>query len=70
LEKLGVIAFINSLISSLVQLIFPWELSNLGNAITFFIFGAIALIGFFVLLKLLPETKGKSLEQLEKELVR
>jgi predicted MFS family arabinose efflux permease len=53
-----------------VQLIFPWELSNLGNALTFFIFGAIALIGFFVLLKLLPETKGKSLEALEKELVK
>jgi hypothetical protein len=67
---IGVIAFVNSLISSLVQLIFPWELSNLGNALTFFIFGAIALIGFFVLLKLLPETKGKSLETLEKELVK
>jgi hypothetical protein len=67
---IGVIAFVNSLISSLVQLIFPWELSNLGNALTFFIFGAIALIGFFVLLKLLPETKGKSLEALEKELVK
>lgn len=62
---IGVIAFINSLISSLVQLIFPWELSNLGNALTFFIFGSISLIGFFVLLKILPETKGKSLEELE-----
>lgn len=67
---IGVIAFVNSLISSLVQLIFPWELSNLGNAMTFFLFGAIALIGFFVLLKILPETKGKSLEQLELELVK
>ncbi|EDP71395.1 sugar transporter [Flavobacteriales bacterium ALC-1] len=67
---IGVIAFINSLISSLVQLIFPWELSNLGNALTFFIFGAIALVGFFILLKILPETKGKSLEALEKELVK
>lgn len=66
---IGVIAFVNSLISSLVQLIFPWELSNLGNALTFFIYGFIALIGFFILLKLLPETKGKSLEELEKELV-
>ncbi|MFP4844290.1 sugar porter family MFS transporter [Winogradskyella sp. PE311] len=65
---IGVIAFVNSLISSLVQLIFPWELSNLGNALTFFIFGVIALIGFFVLLKILPETKGKSLEELENEL--
>jgi MFS family permease len=66
---ISVIAFINSLISSLVQLVFPWELSNLGNALTFFVFGAIALIGFFILLKILPETKGKSLEELEKELV-
>jgi MFS family permease len=67
---IGVIAFVNSLISSLVQLIFPWELSNLGNALSFFIFGVIALIGFFILIKILPETKGKSLEQLEKELIR
>lgn len=67
---IGVIAFVNSLISSLVQLIFPWELSNLGNAVTFFIFGAIAFVGFFILFKILPETKGKSLEQLEMELVK
>lgn len=67
---IGVIAFINSLISSLVQLVFPWELSNLGNALTFFIFGAIALVGFFIMLKIVPETKGKSLEQIENELVR
>ena len=67
---IGVIAFINSLISSLVQLVFPWELSNLGNALTFFLFGAVALIGFFMLLKILPETKGKSLEELELELIK
>ena len=67
---IGVIAFINSLISSVVQLIFPWELSNLGNALTFFIFGAIAFIGFFIMLKILPETKGKSLEELENVFVK
>jgi SP family arabinose:H+ symporter-like MFS transporter len=67
---IGVIAFINSLISSLVQLVFPWELSNLGNALTFFLFGAVAFIGFFILLKILPETKGKSLEELELELIK
>lgn len=67
---IGSIAFINSFVSSVVQLIFPWELSNLGNALTFFIFGIIALIGFFVMVKILPETKGKSLEELEKELVK
>ena len=67
---IGMIAFVNSLISSVVQLIFPWELSNLGNALTFFIFGIIALFGFFVLVKILPETKGKSLEELESELIK
>jgi SP family arabinose:H+ symporter-like MFS transporter len=67
---IGVIAFVNSLISSLVQLIFPWELSNLGNALTFFIFGIIALIGFLIFIKILPETKGKSLEELETAFVK
>ena len=67
---IGVIGFVNSFVSWIVQLVFPWELSNLGNAMSFFIFGAIALIGFFILIKILPETKGKSLEQIEKELVR
>mgnify|MGYP001563674566 FL=1 len=67
---IGFIAFVNSLISSIVQLIFPWELSNLGNALTFFIFGAVAFIGFFIMLKILPETKGKSLEELEDVFVK
>tara|TARA_B100000809_G_scaffold208721_1_gene211507 strand:+ start:2464 stop:4005 length:1542 start_codon:yes stop_codon:yes gene_type:complete len=67
---IGVIAFVNSLISSLVQLVFPWELSNLGNALSFFLFGAVALVGFFIFLKILPETKGKSLEELELEFVK
>ncbi len=67
---IGAIAFINSLTSSIVQVIFPWELSNLGNAMTFFIFGTLALVGFFIMLKILPETKGKSLEQIEAELVK
>jgi MFS family permease len=66
---IGVIAFVNSLISSLVQLVFPWELSTLGNSLTFFIFGMIALIGFFIMVKIVPETRGKSLEELEKEFV-
>ena len=67
---IGFIGFVNSFISWLVQQIFPWELSNLGNAMSFFIFGFIALVGFFVLIKILPETKGKSLEQIEGELIR
>jgi MFS family permease len=67
---IGVIGFINSFVSWLIQQIFPWELSTLGNALTFLIFGIIASLGFFILLKILPETKGKSLEQIELDLVK
>ena len=67
---IGFIGFVNSFASWIVQQVFPWELATLGNAASFIIFGLIALVGFFVLLKILPETKGKSLEQLEKELIR
>lgn len=67
---IGLIGFVNSFVSWLVQQIFPWELSNLGNSMSFLIFGLIALLGFVVLLKILPETKGKSLEQIEKELIK
>jgi len=56
---IGIIAFVNSLISSLVQLVFPWELSIIGNAATFFIFGAIALMGFFGFNENLTRNQGK-----------
>jgi MFS transporter, SP family, arabinose:H+ symporter len=61
---------INSAFSFLVQLVFPWELANLGNANTFFIYGAFGLIGLIILKKYLPETKGKSLEELEIILIK
>lgn len=67
---IGAIGFINSFSSWVVQQVFPWELSNLGNAMTFFIYAMLALVGFFLFLKILPETKGKSLEELEAELVK
>jgi len=61
---------INSAFSFFVQLVFPWELANLGNASTFFIYGGFALIGLIILKIYLPETKGKSLEELEILLVK
>ncbi len=67
---IGFIGFINGFSSWLITQIFPWELTNIGNAGTFFIFGLIALIGFFLFLKILPETKGKSLEEIEKQYTR
>jgi MFS family permease len=48
---------------------FPLLNRGLGPAYTFWIYGAICVVGFFVMRKQLPETKGKSLEQIERELV-
>ncbi|MEQ9299601.1 MAG: sugar porter family MFS transporter [Cyclobacteriaceae bacterium] len=62
--------FINSLTSTLVQLLFPWELANWGNTTSYLIFSGFAILGFLLLAKWLPETKGRSLEQLEKDLIR
>ena len=64
------VGFINSGVSFLVQLVFPWSLANLGSATTFLLFGAFAAVGLVLLFWLLPETKGRSLEELEAELVR
>ena len=64
------VGLINSAVSFLVQLIFPWELENLGNSVTFAVYAVFAIVGFVFLMWRLPETKGKSLEELELELVR
>ena len=63
------VGLINSGISFGVQLVFPWELENLGNSTTFLIYGMFAAIGFVFVMRLLPETKGRSLEELEKILI-
>lgn len=63
------VGFVNSGVSFLVQLVFPWQLANMGNAATFFIYGLFAVIGLVIIARLLPETKGKSLEEIEQQLV-
>ena len=63
------VGLINSAVSFCVQLIFPWELQKLGNSVTFLIYGLFAIVGLIIVMRLLPETKGKSLEELEAELV-
>lgn len=49
---------------------FPLLNSGLGSYGTFWLYAVICLAGFVYLKRRLPETKGKSLEQLEKELVK
>ena len=64
------VGLINSGISFLVQLVFPWELDTLGSATTFLIYGVFAAIGLIFIIKVVPETKGKTLEELEKQLIK
>jgi len=64
------VGFLNSTVSFGVQLIFPWELARLGSTGTFLLYGIFAFVGLILMMKLLPETKGKSLEELEAILIK
>ena len=64
------VGLINSAVSFGVQLVFPWELATLGSSMTFLIYGLFAAAGLVFVLMVVPETKGKSLEELEAQLVR
>lgn len=64
------VGLINSAVSFLVQWVFPWELDVLGSSTTFLIYGVFAALGLIFIVTKIPETKGKSLEELEKELVK
>ncbi|WND03571.1 sugar porter family MFS transporter [Temperatibacter marinus] len=59
----------NSGTSFLVQFLFPKGLSTFGAATMFSVYGAFAILGLLLVIKYLPETKGKSLEELEDALV-
>jgi len=48
---------------------FPFLRAALGAHGAFWLYGTICVLGFAVILTRLPETKGKSLEQIERELV-
>ena len=56
--------------SSTLTYTFPMLNKWLGSYGTFWIYSLVCALGFLFFLSRLPETKGKSLEQLEKELVK
>jgi sugar porter (SP) family MFS transporter len=64
---MAAVGFFNSGISWGVQFFFPWELNNLGTAWTFLIYGLFALLAMILVAALLRETRGKTLEQIERE---
>ena len=68
-KAISIAGFFNGLSSFIIPLFFLWELENIGEGATFFIFASIAFVGFFFILYKIPETKGKSLEEIEAALI-
>lgn len=56
--------------SFLLTYTFPFLNSELGTGGTFMLYAAICFFGFIFVLRRIPETKGKSLENIEKELIK
>lgn len=67
---ISVVGFFNSLVSFSVTQVFPWELSNLGPTVTFAIYALLSFCAILFVYKYIIETKGKTLEEVEKLLIR
>lgn len=50
--------------ATIVAQTFPWLNSNLGSAATFWMFGAFSLASLVFVFRLVPETKGRTLEEI------
>ncbi len=62
---MSVAVFVQWFSDFLVVLLFPWLLRNLGGTLTFALTAVIAFGMIFVAWKMIPETSGKTLEQIE-----
>ncbi len=61
--------FFNSFVSFGVQQVFPLGLDTLGPGLVFLVFGVFAALALLFSLFVIPETKGRTLEELESELI-
>lgn len=58
-------AFVTSVVSYFITQFFPWQLSTLGAANTFLSYAGMALLGLVAIHRWLPETKNKTIEEVE-----
>ena len=59
---------VTAVVNYFVQQFFPWQLSNMGARDIFLFYSLAAGIGMVALTIMLPETKNKSIEEIEAEL--
>jgi len=69
-QAISFVGLVNSTVCFFAQLVFPWQMERLGGSRTFLIYGMFAVLGVALLVRILPETRGRSLEELEESLVR
>jgi MFS family permease len=65
-QSLG--SFTHWIMNAVIGLVFPITLSAFGGGTVFLFFAAMMIPFFFFVSKVMPETKGKSLEQIERDL--
>ena len=65
-QSLG--SFTHWAMAALVSLTFPILAKSVGGGTSFMFFGVMMVLQFFYVLRFIPETRGKSLEQIQKEL--
>ena len=63
-------SFVDWIVNAVIGLAFPLALTNFGGGDVFMFFAVLMIPFFFFVLKVMPETKGVSLEELEKIVVR
>lgn len=65
-RAMSIATFANWGINFLTAFIFPWYVAKIGMNAGFFTFAAMCLVGTIFFYKYVPETKGRSLEEIEK----
>ena len=64
---MGVSVFVLWMTNSILGLFFPSIIAGLGLSSTFFVFAVLNVVAFLFVLKWVPETRGRTLEQLEED---
>jgi MFS transporter, SP family, arabinose:H+ symporter len=67
---ISIVGFWNSLVSASVTLLFPAEVATWGPSGTFLAYGLVSAAGLLFIVTQAPETKGKTLEELEEILMK
>ncbi len=62
--------FVTSVLAWATQKYFPWEVATLGISNTFLLYAILAVVSLIFIFIFVPETKNKTIEQIEHDLVK